>query len=222
MVFTSSATTLGEQRGSVGDEASAHRGWFLTNYERSKYEAERVLVSERSKVEVVVVNPSSVQGPGRASGTGRLFVDLINGRIPAVVDSRFSIVDIDDCARGHLLAEADGRVGERYVLSGSTLSTGQALELLEGITGLELDLPRLPPGLVRGGAALAEMGSRLIGRQPRFCREMVRVMLFGHSYDGSKASRGLGLEYTPVRQTIGRTVEWFVEQGLVTRELPGL
>jgi dihydroflavonol-4-reductase len=50
---------------------------------------------------------------------------------------------------------------------------------------------------------------------------MVRVMSFGHSYDGSRATRDLGLEYTPARQTFRRTIEWFVKEGLVTRELPG-
>jgi dihydroflavonol-4-reductase len=220
MVFTSSATTLGEERGSVGDEWSLHRGWFLSNYERSKYEAEKALLFDQTTVELVVVNPSSVQGPGRASGTGRLFLDLINGKIPAVVDSHFSIVDIDDCARGHLLAEANGIPGERYVLSGFTLSTDEAIGFLEEVTGLRLRLPALPRRLAMGGAGIVEMGSRVIRRRPRFCREMIRVMSFGHSYDGSRAVRELGLEYTPARQTITRTIEWFVQQGLVTRELP--
>jgi len=222
MVFTSSATTLGEERGSVGNEWSSHRGRFLSNYERSKYEAEQALLFEQTNVEVVVVNPSSVQGPGRASGTGKLFLDLINGKIPAVVDSRFSIVDIDDCARGHLLAEANGLPGERYVLSGSTLSTDDAVQLLTDVTGLRLHLPKLPRTLVMGGAAVIELGARVRGRRPRFCREMIRVMSFGHSYDGSRAVRDLGLEYTSVRHTIRRTIEWFVLQGLVDRKLPNL
>lgn len=222
MVFTSSATTLGEERGSVGDEWSPHRGRFLSNYERSKYEAEKALLSEQTDVEVVVVNPSSVQGPGRASGTGKLFLDLINGDLPAVVDSRFSVVDIDDCARGHLLAEQQGVAGERYVLSGSTLSTGEAVHLLEKVTGLQLRLRRLPVTTVMAAAAAVELGFWAVRRQPRFCREMIRVMSFGHSYDGSRAGRELGLEYTPAEQTIQRTIEWFLEQGLVKRELPAL
>ncbi len=220
MVFTSSATTLGEERGSIGDEAAPHRGWFLSNYERSKYESEQAVLSEQTGVEVVAVNPSSVQGPGRASGTGRLFLDLINGRIPGVVDSRFSIVDIDDCARGHLLAERHGVAGERYILSGFTLSTDQAVHLLEDVTGRQLNLRRLPANLIMGAAAIAEGWSRVMRRQPRICREIVRVMSFGHSYDGSRATHELGLEYTPARETIKRTIEWFVKEGLVTRELP--
>lgn len=220
MVFTSSATTLGEERGTVGNEWSRHRGRYLSNYERSKFEAERALLFEQTTVEVVVVNPSSVQGPGRATGTGKLFLDLINGDLPAVVDSRVSIVDIDDCARGHLLAEEHGRAGERYVLSGWTLSTDDAVQLLGDVTGLRFPLRHLPPAVVMAVATLIEGGSRVARRQPRFCREMIRVMSFGHSYDGSRASRELGLGYTSARETIRKTVEWFMDQGLVKRELP--
>jgi dihydroflavonol-4-reductase len=222
MIFTSSATSLGEVRGSVGDEWSPHRGWYLSQYERSKYEAEQALLSEETDVELVVVNPSSVQGPGRATGTGKLFLDLINGKIPAVVDSRFSIVDIEDCAQGHILAERNGVAGERYVLSGFTFSTSQAVQLLEQLTGLEFHLPALPGALVTGGAAVAELGYRLIGRRPRFCREMMRVMSFGHAYDGSRATRDLGLEYTPAEITLRKTIEWFAGEGLITKELPAL
>ena len=222
MVFTSSATTLGEARGSVGHERSPHRGWYLSNYERSKFEAEQALLSEETDVELVVVNPSSVQGPGRATGTGKLFLDLINGKIPALFDSRFSMVDIDDCAEGHVLAELKGRPGERYLLSGFTVSTAEAVQILEELTGLQFHLPSLPDALVAGAATAVELGSRAMGRRPRFCREMVRVLTFGHSYDGSRATRDLGLEYRTARDTIRRTIEWFVEEGLITRELPAL
>ncbi len=222
MVFTSSAAALGETHGSVGTEISPHRGWFLSDYERSKHEAEQALLSERCEVEVVVVNPSSVQGPGRATGTGKLFLDLLNGDLPAVIESRFSIVDIEDCARGHLLAEEKGIAGERYVLSGFTLTTTEALQLLQELTGLELRLPRLPRCLVGGAASAAELGYRALQRRPPFCREMIRVLSFGHSYDGSKASRRLGLEYRPARETMRRTIEWFEQEGLVSRDLPGL
>jgi dihydroflavonol-4-reductase len=222
MVFTSSATTLGEAQGSVGDELSPHRGWFLSNYERSKHEAEQALFAERTDVELVVVNPSSVQGPGRATGTGKLFLDLINGKIPAVVDSRFSIIDIEDCATGHLLAERKGVAGHRYVLSGFTLSTSEALQFLEQLTGLEFHLRTVPGTLVTGGAAAAGFAFGLIGRRPRFCREMMRVMAFGHAYDGSRATRELGLEYTPAEVTLRKTIEWFANEGLITKALPAL
>jgi dihydroflavonol-4-reductase len=49
---------------------------------------------------------------------------------------------------------------------------------------------------------------------------MVRTMLHGHRYDGSKATRELGLRYTPVEDTFQRTVAWALATGRVKRPLP--
>mgnify|MGYP003336736691 FL=1 len=45
VVLTSSAATLGEERGAIGDEATAHRGSFLSRYEASKHRAEERALS---------------------------------------------------------------------------------------------------------------------------------------------------------------------------------
>jgi dihydroflavonol-4-reductase len=220
VVYTSSAATLGEVRGSHGTESSPHRGWFLSSYERSKFEAERaVLAAARMRgIEVVSVNPASVQGPGRATGTARLLLDYLNGKLKAVVDSTISLVDIADCTEGHLLAESRGDPGERYVLSGATLTVRGGVRLLERLTGVERKVRSLPPAVALAAAAAAETGARLRRRNPRVCRELVRTVLHGHAYDGSRAARELGLRYSPIEETVSRTIEWFAEQGLVRRE----
>src|SRR5437763_11278903 len=123
VVYTSSAATLGEAGGTIGSEESPHRGWFLSDYERSKFEAEQAVfaAARETGLEVVSVNPASVQGPGRASGSARLLLDYLNGRLKAGVDSQLSLAVIADCTEGHLLAGSIGRAGDRYVLSGAML-----------------------------------------------------------------------------------------------------
>ena len=44
---------------------------------------------------------------------------------------------------------------------------------------------------------------------------MDRAVAHGHVYDGSRATRELGLAYTPVEETFRRTVEWYVAHGYV-------
>jgi dihydroflavonol-4-reductase len=167
------------------------------------------------------VNPASVQGPGRTGGTAKLLLGYLNGRLKSAVDTRMSIVDIDDCTRGHLLAEANGRPGERYVLCGAQLTVREGLELLAGITGLD-DRPRfLPPRIAITLAGGVELVGRVRRRRAPLCREMVRTLLHGHTYDGSKATRELGLAYTPIEDTLRRTVAWYVDRGLIERPLPG-
>jgi dihydroflavonol-4-reductase len=224
IVLTSSAAALGEAPGTVGREDSAHRGWFLSAYERSKHEGERAALNAArdAGVELVSVNPSSVQGPGRSGGTARILIAYLNGRLRVFVDTRISLVDIDDCARGHLLAAERGRPGERYVLNGSTLTSKEALGLVSEVTGVTQRVRMLPSSIASASAAVVEAGFRAARRSPPVCREMVRTLLHGHQYDGSRAARDLGMAYTPVRETLRRTAEWAVAQGLVRRPLPGL
>lgn len=215
MIHTSSAVTVGEADGEVATEATTHRGWYLSDYERTKTEAERMLLAEAGDLDVVVVNPSSVQGPGRATGTGRLLLQAARGRLPLLYDATFSLVDIEDCARGHLLAAQRGIGGERYLLSGATLTTREVLSRLTAITG------RRHRARFVGAGALSAVGwvvgatCSLVGRQPPICPEAVRVVRHGHRYDGTRASRELGLDYTPVETTLTRAMDWFTKEGLL-------
>jgi dihydroflavonol-4-reductase len=215
LVHTSSAATLGEAEGTVGSEDSPHRGSFLSHYERSKTEGERAVLAEaaRTGLDVVCVNPSSVQGPGRTGGTGRILLAILDRRLPVFIDTRISVTDIADAVEGHVLAAERGVPGRRYVLCGATLTTGEAFDLLSRVAGRDIH-PRIVPGAV---ASVAEAPFRLARRAPPFCRAMVRTMRHGHAYDGSRAERELGLRYTPVEDTLRRTLEWARAEGLVRR-----
>ena len=221
VVYTSSAATLGGDGRSPVDETSAAPGEFTSHYARSKFEAERVAM-EFDGIEVVTVNPSSVQGPGRVTGTARVFLDYLNGRLRFDLPSRFGICYTADCVNGHLLAESKGRVGERYVLNTATLTNTEAIDLIAVISGLTSRPRTVPLPLAMGAAACLEWVAHSRGRRPLLCREAVRTVGHPHVYDGSLAERELGLRYTPLREAMEATVRWYRQEGLVTRRLPRL
>jgi len=219
VVHTSSAATIGEPQGAIGHEETPHRGWYLSTYERSKTEGERAAfeVGRHMGVEVVCVNPSSVQGPGRAGGTARFLLAFLDGRLKVFVPTNVSLVDVADCIEGHLLAAEHGAAGERYLLNGMTLTITEALALASEVAGVGGKPRLLPRPLAIAAASSAEYGFRLVRRRPPVCREMVRTLLHGHRYDGSRATRELGLRYTNPRETVRRTVEWARGAGLLSR-----
>ncbi|NNF68196.1 MAG: NAD-dependent epimerase/dehydratase family protein [Acidimicrobiia bacterium] len=222
VVYTSSAATIGEVHGTVGDEGSPHRGTYLSDYEQSKHEAETVAMETAAElgVDLVMVNPSSVQGPGRATGSARLLLYPLTRRFPLLVSTHLSVLDIDDCVAGHLLAADRGDSGRRYLLNGATLTTGEAVALLADLIGswrLPIPIPRFVAGSL--GMSLARVAASR--PDPLLCPAMVRTLLHGHRYDGSLAVRGLGLEYTPIRRTLDRTIRWLVDFGFAYKKLPG-
>jgi dihydroflavonol-4-reductase len=219
VVHTSSAATLGGDGTRVVDESAGPPAEFTSHYARSKFEAEQLALAFDG-VEVVAVNPSSVQGPGRTTGTAKVFIGYLNGRLPFDLPARFGLCYTEDCVNGHLLAEAKGRPGQRYVLNTATVTNIEAIDLIAVIAGLA-DRPRtLPLPLAMAAAAGAEALARLRGRPPRLCREFVRTAGHPHLYDGSRAERELGLRYTNLRAAMEATVHWYVQQGLVNRPLP--
>lgn len=215
LIHTSSAVAIGEETGTIGSETSPHRGFYLSRYERSKHVSEQLVFEETQGLEVICVNPSSVQGPGRASGTGKLILDVMRGKLPFLVETTISIVDIDDCARGHLLAADEGEPGERYLLSGVSLTIQEALVLLTAVSGLSLNLRFVPGSVLSALAGAVEFGGRVSRRRPSVCGEMVRVLRHGHLYDGTRATRELGMVYTPIEDTVQRTIDWFRSEGLL-------
>ena len=217
VVHTSSAAAIGEPAGAIGRESTPHRGWYLSNYERSKHLAERAVfrLGEETGVEVVCVNPSSVQGPGRSTGSARLIINVAGGKLPLLIDSVFSIVDVADCARGHVLAESNGEPGERYILNGATIGTRDAVALVDRLWGLPRRVRWIPPFAARAVAAAMDAAGWALRRDMPFCGEAVRAVLQGHRYDGLRAERELGLRYTPLQETLERTLSWYAARALV-------
>ena len=221
LVLTSSAGVLGGDGGAPVDEDAPPPAHLPSEYARSKLAAERLALAFDG-IEVVAVSPSSVQGPGRRSGTAKLLLDFLNGKLPVSVPSTFGLCYTDDCAAGHLLAAAAGRPGRRYVLNSATVTTAQAFGLVAELVGLPRGPRELPPPLAMAMAAAVEAVARARGRQPSLCREAARTMLHPHRYDGSRAERELGVSYTPLRTALERTVRWYAAAGLLKRPLPGL
>ena len=215
VVYTSSAATIGEAKGVLATAATDHRGWFLSAYEESKYHAEQAVVAlaQDLDLELICVNPSSVQGPGRVKGSARLLTNYLQGRLRVAVDSHISWVDVRDCCQGHLLAAATGRPGQRYLLCGASMTVRQALVMVAQQTRVRRRMLWLSPYWLLGAAHLVELAHRPLGLTPPVCPEMVRTLTHGHRYDGSLAASELGLKYTPPGQTLADAIAWYQLHG---------
>ena len=218
VVHTSSAAAIGEREGLIGVEHTKHSGKYLSAYARSKHLAEMAALDEADRlgVDLVVVSPSSVQGPGRSTGSAELLLRALNAKRPLLVDTTLSIVDIEDCTTGHINAAEYGRAGERYILSGATLSIAEAVVLLSEAVGREIHPRWLSRGLVRTVGMTAARLAAAVRPSLGICPELITTLLHGHGFDGSRASTELRFTYAEVSDTINRTVRWFEEQGLIT------
>jgi dihydroflavonol-4-reductase len=216
LVYTSSAVTIGEGQGQLGHEGTVHRGYFLSEYERSKYLAEQVAFEMGHRgLPVVVVNPTSVYGPGQTTNMTGAIIRFLQGRLPVVVNAQLNYVYVEDVVQGHLAAMDKGSVGERYILGGENASMVEFFSLAAEVAGVS-SRPRAVPGRLLQSVALA-LGavSRLTGRRPIISPDEARTASHSFIFDMSRARKELGLEWTPLRVGLERTVSWLRQEGLV-------
>lgn len=196
LVLCSSAVTIGEEPGEEGFEWTKHRGYTVTAFERSKLEAERTAMKLRGRgTEVVVVNPGVVVSPSDPGWTGRLISDTLAGRRRMAGDAPVGWVWVGDAAVGTIRALERGKDGDRFILSGATLSTHEFLKRVAFLG----EAP--PPRRIskRAGETGARLASALAGKnRPFLPRDEARFVTTGFRVDGMHASRELGLHYTSV------------------------
>lgn len=224
VIYTSSVATLGVAGdGTLGNEDTpVSLADMVGHYKRSKFLAEQVALRYvREGLPVVIVNPSTPVGIGdlKPTPTGKLIVDFLNGKMPGYVDTGLNLVDVEDVARGHLLAADNGQVGEKYILGHENLTLQQIFGLLAELTGRRAPQFKVPYALALGVAYVDAALARLVpGREPFAPPVGVKLSRKRMFFDSSKAVRVLGLPQTPVREALRKAVQWFRENGYVRGE----
>src|ERR1700683_3665242 len=223
VVYTSSVATMGfTSNGHPADEDSpVSLDGMIGHYKRSKFMAEEVaLEAGRGSMDVVVVNPSTPVGEQdiKPTPTGRIVVDFLKKRFPAYVDTGLNLVDVTECARGHVAALERGKSGERYILGGENLTLKQILDKLAAFTGLPSPSIRLPYFVAYlAGAVDQTISGRILGREPRATIDAVRMGRKKMFVSCAKAQRELGWTVVPVDDALRRAAHWFQANGYAPR-----
>jgi dihydroflavonol-4-reductase len=219
VVYTSTVGALGNPGDGIPgtEETPVTLADMVGHYKRSKFLAEQaVLEFVRRGFPVVLVHPSAPVGPwdSRPTPTGQIIVDYLKGRMPAYLETGLNLIHVRDVAQGHLLAEARGRLGEKYILGNQNLSLSEIFRMLAEITGIPAPKVRLPYWPILALSYLDEFwATHVSGKPPRMPVAGVKMAKKFMYFDSGKAVRELGLPQTPVRQALTEAVAWFREHG---------
>ncbi|HKN93677.1 MAG TPA: SDR family NAD(P)-dependent oxidoreductase [Thermoleophilaceae bacterium] len=212
VVFTSSVAAIGPaQPGGTADETQVFTaGGLGIAYINSKHEAEvEAMRMAAHGLPVVCVNPTFVYGRGDVHGGSTGIVRrFLLGRIPVYTDGALNVVDVQDVARGHLLADEKGEPGERYILGNRNYTWDRLFADLARISGVEPPPLKLPPALA---LRMVDLLERAPGRPP-VTRAEVKSASQWWTYRSTKAKRELGWTTSPHEDTIEETVQWYLER----------
>ena len=220
VVYTSTVGCIGlSQDGSPADEKQPMNPAFLCNdYKLSKYQAEQVALEFFGRgLAIVIVNPSTPVGPRdiKPTPTGKIILDFMNHKMPAYIDTGLNLIDVNDCARGHILAEEKGQPGERYILGNKNMSLKEILLALETITGIKAPRIKMPYWVAYAtGLACEWVSDSITHRPPAVPLAGVKMAKHFMYFDSSKAVRELGLPQNPVDNALAKAVSWFRENSI--------
>ena len=125
-------------------------------------------------------------------------------QIPMYVDGGLNIVDVRDVADGHLLAEARGATGERYILGGRNFTLQRLFADLGRISGVAPPPAEAARRARRRRRAVPPSSS---GCRPRSSGDETRSASLWWTYSSAKAKRELGFTPRPHEETLRVAVE---------------
>lgn len=209
VVYTSSVAAVGPApNGSTADENNVwDAGRYAIGYVDSKREAEVAALALAARgLPVVIVNPAHVLGagdPGRSSTT--LVRRFMRRQIPAYVDGTLNVVGVLDVARGELLADERGRIGERYILGNRNFTIDRLFADLGRLSGIEPPSLKLPLPVALSLAGAAQRFPSLGMPTPA----EVRASSLNWAFASNKARRELGWRPAPHEDCLEETIAWY-------------
>jgi len=218
-VYTSSVATMHFRTDGIviNEDTPVSIADMVGHYKRSKFLAEQeALHAAEQGQQVMILNPTTPIGPNDAkpTPTGRIFVDFLNGKFPAYVDTGLNLVDVSEVARAHVLALTAGTPGRRYILGGENLTLKQILDKMSAITGIPSPTVEIPFAIAATYAFFEELiTGRIRGKEPRATLEEVRMGRKKMYASSARAQQELGFRIVPVYSAMRAAIDWFRDHG---------
>jgi nucleoside-diphosphate-sugar epimerase len=190
----------------------------VTNYGRSKLEAEQIILSKKDRLKVTIIRPPAIYGP-RDREIFAFFKSIKLGVLPLLgsPQSKLSMVYGPDCARACIRAiDAEVPSGSIFAVDDGAVHTmAELIEEAEAAMGKRafLRIP-LPRSVVESAALLSESYGKLTNRAVMLTRDKCNELFDQWVCDGSSAQRELG--FTPsvsFSQGVQLTVDWYRAAG---------
>lgn len=191
-------------------------------YGVTKLEGEKLVLSYKDKLPVVVIRISEVYGPGDFRLL-KLFKGIKKGVFFKIGDGKnlHHLIYVDDLIDGfQVAATSEQAVGQIFVLSGKEpLTTDEMIDTIASELGATLPPVRAPLSLFMGAAVAMETTMRPLGIQPPLHRRRMDFFKKSFAFSAQKAKSVLGFYPShSFEQGVSETAHWYAEQGLLAHQ----
>jgi nucleoside-diphosphate-sugar epimerase len=208
VVYTSTLAVNSDTEEQVVDETYRFTGEHISVYDRTKAEAHDIALDFVGRgLDVVIVQPGLVYGPGDTAQTGDLIAQVAKGKRPlAPKGGGVCWAHVDDIADGHVRAMERGRTGESYMLAGPRATLAEGLRTVARAAGTKGPI-LLPTRMIAATATLMGALGKVVPVPPDFSAETMRAGLATYYGTPAKAERELDWHARPLEQGLREMVE---------------
>ncbi|XP_074570645.1 uncharacterized protein LOC141827324 [Curcuma longa] len=223
IIYTSSFFALGPTDGYIADEKQIHQGQtFCTEYEKSKAVADKIaLQAAADGTPIVLLYPGVIYGSGKLTAgnvIAQILIERFNGRLPGYIgggNDRESLCHVEDVVSGHIAAMHNGRLGERYLLTGENVSLNQVFDKAAAITITSKPFFHIPLAVIEIYGFISVFFSRITGKLPLISYPTVRVLRHQWAYSCDKAKEELSYSPRNLNEGLSEMLLWLKELGMI-------
>jgi 2-alkyl-3-oxoalkanoate reductase len=187
---------------------------FSSHYACSKKLAEELVLGARKKLELIVLRPKAIYGPGDCALLPRIVAAARARRLPQVGDGE-NLIDltfVSDVVQAIALSLERPLPASPFpvytITSGEHLKLWQVIRVVLEALGISTRLRSVPVGTMLALAGWLEQMATVTGREPRLTRYGVELLARTQTYDISRAKSDLGFEpRTHFDHGLARTLE---------------
>ena len=186
-------------------------------YATTKHDSEQLVhAAVREGLDAVIVNPGYMFGPRDVRpSSGRLILEVVNGRVPGMTPGSNCFVDVRDVTASMIAAAERGRTGERYILGGTNLTYVEVFRLIAQVAGVRPPRFTLPRWLSMAAGLAGDLQEALSDAEPMLNRSTVAWGYEpGFRFSSAKAQTELGHRARPVEQSVQAALDWFATHGV--------
>lgn len=197
----------------VPDPARAKRG-----YARAKSSADKIVLDavKREGLDASLLLFAGVLGPGDYSKSHmtQMFIDYMEGHLPASVKGGYNDFDIRDVADVLPAIVEKSQAGESYLFAHKPDTIHEILEIISKVTGAK-KLPALPLWLAYVGIPFFTLASKISGKRPLYTAAALGSLKAKTNFPIEKAVKQFGYSPRPLEETVTDHVRFLIENGMV-------
>ena len=219
VVQTSTVDAFGYNPDGFADEnwqEYTYAGWGY-NYADTKRQGQAIALSYAQQgLDVVLINPGSMIGPfDHTLQFGRLFMDIRDHKIPAVLPGGAPWAHVQEVAKAHVAALEKGRSGQMYICAGVHETYKAVFSAIADSIGVKPPRFTMPPWMTIAYGYAMEFLSDFTNKRPDLNPGQARYMSVFPKYDSSKAQRELGFVALPLKKMIEDARDWYIQNGFL-------